>query len=171
MGRIGNGVDRKRCGRAAALILATTGAVWTQVACEKRPGRAPAPQSKPAYDADYLAALSVADDFCQAWKSRDVAGGRALMSQRMIRAYPDERLRDALAGAANPRHVAYEISAGRLLPDGRRAFDVRLFFAYEGAHDDRIESPLAQVVLAREPTGPYRVDEFPIPVGESRLRE
>ncbi len=139
--------------------------------CEDAPP--PAPETQPAetrYNDSYIGALAAANGFCHAWLQRDETAGRALLSLRMIRRYPDELLRDAIVGQANPRHAAYEIFKGQRLPDGRYAFDVRLFFRYTGGHADLIESPLTQVVMARDEANAWRVDEFPVPETHDRPR-
>lgn len=123
------------------------------------------PTTKPArtrYDKSYVAALSVADSFCQAWLERNEAIGRGLLSRQMLRKYSNQQLRDAIVGYANPTHAAYELFNGERLTAGRYAFSVRLFFRYAGGHTDRLESPLEQIVIAYD-AGRWWVDEFPMP--------
>jgi hypothetical protein len=126
----------------------------------------PPPASQPAetrYNEAYAGALAAVDDFCQAWVKGDAVAGRALLSVRMQRRYPDQLLGDVIAGSGNPRHAAYEIHNGRRLGDGRYAFDVRLFFCYSGVHGDKLESPLEQAIVAQDDAGRWRIDAFPIP--------
>ena len=136
---------------------------WILAGCEKTP---PEPETQPANtarDDAYIAALAVANEFCQAWKHRDEAAGRALLSLRLIRQHSDKRLSAAIVGVSNPHHAAYEISEGRKLAEGRYEFKLRLFFQYTGLHGDRIESPLDRIVVARIDAEHWRVDQFPIP--------
>lgn len=133
--------------------------------CE-RPAARP-PTTRPAqatdYDDQYVAALASADAFCQAWKQRDEAAGRALLSKRFLRKYPDSRIADAIVGRTGPDHAAYEIASGRRLGPGRYGFDVKLLFTYSGLHGARIEPADQQVVVVRDPAGNWKVDRFPVP--------
>jgi len=152
------------------LVLAGLISLGPVGGCESPPP--PPPETQPAetrYDDAYLAALSVVDDFCHAWKNRDLQAGRALLSRRTIRRHPDARIRDAIVGAENPKHAAFEIIEGKKLSDGRYVFDVRLFFRYAGLQSDRIESPIEKIVIARDESGRWRVSELPIPRIPGRL--
>ncbi|MHC4294321.1 MAG: hypothetical protein ACYSTL_01915 [Planctomycetota bacterium] len=133
---------------------------------QTQPAQGQSAQKQPArakYDDDYLAALAAADAFCDAWKNSDEFAGRALLSARMRRRYPDRQLRDAIVGSDNPAHGAYEISNGRRMRDGRYSFDVRLLYRYSGQRSERIEAPVAKIVISHEKTGEWYVDEFPVP--------
>ena len=134
--------------------------------CKKTTQQPPPPaqeQTQTSYDLDYVAALAAANRFCQAWQAGNFSEGRKLLTRRLTRQHPDNRLRDAIAGPLNPRHSAYEVSDGKKLGPGRIEFQVRLFFGYGGDIEDRIETGLERMVLAREDDGRWRVDEFPIP--------
>jgi len=113
-------------------------------------------------DAEYVSALKVVNEFCQAWQQGNYLNARSLMSQRLLEGQPAEKLTDAIATAGNPAHSAYEIHEGRRLDDGRLAFAVRLYRSFEGKLQSRVESPLERVVLARGQDGQWRVDEFPL---------
>ena len=110
----------------------------------------------------YIAALSVADDFCHAWKHRDMRAARALLSVRLLRAHPEEKVLDAIAGVPNPQHAAYEISGGEALADGRYAFVLQRFWHFIGRDAERVEAEKECLVIARE-DGAWRVDDFPMP--------
>ena len=137
--------------------------------CQRDEQPPPEPATRPAetpIDDDYVDALATANEFCNAWKSRDYAAGRALMSRDFIRRYPEKRLRAALEGMPNPQHVAFEIFDGEPLRDGRIAFKVRQLFRYTGQIDDRIEGPLQRIVIIRDDSdkrGKWLVGDFPIP--------
>ena len=129
----------------------------------KQPGPPPSTQpAQTAYNDQYVGALAVAGDFCQAWQHQDEAAGRELLSQRFLRRYPDRQIRDALVGTTNPRHAAYEIAGGQRLGEGRYAFDVKLFYAFSGGHGDRLELARERIVAVRQADGLWKVDQFPL---------
>ncbi len=161
-----------RCSAALLLTAVICLSVWG-VGCKRPGGRKPPatrptkskikPAPAPVYDDDYTAALGVANMFCQAWKTRDLYVGQALLSAGMKAKYTPERIRQMIMGQANPRPAAYEIFAGRRLDDGRLAFSLRLFHSYAGRNYNRIEAPLNRIVIARDDAGQWKVDEFPVP--------
>ncbi len=135
--------------------------------CEQSPQQKSA-QPKPAekknpYTKDYLGAVAVADEFCYAWKHRNITTARRLMGKGMIRRYPDVRLHAAIVGQENPRHAGFELSNGRSSRDGRYEFDVKLFFHYVGEMYERIESPKETIIVARSDEGFWVVEDFPVP--------
>lgn len=145
----------------AVLLLLSPG-------CEDPGGDQDAPTTRPAEnataadDAAYASALRAANDFCRAWQMRDYRTGRAMLTVRLQRKYPEDDLRAAIAGQTNPRHEAYEVSAGNRLGEGRYAFRLRLFLLYSGERDIRVESPVERIVLMKDKSGQWRVDEFPM---------
>ena len=144
------------------LILAGLVAGVGVCGCEQT---GPPPSTQPAqtdYNDQYVAALAVAGDFCQAWQHHDESAGRALLSQRFLRSYADRQIRDALAGAGNPRHAAYEIAGGERLGEGRYGFDVKLFYAFAGGHSDKLELARERIVVVRQAAGSWKVDRFPV---------
>jgi len=135
---------------------------WTSTACD-RPVAGPASRrSAKSYDADYLSALAAANQFCQAWRERDVDTAKALLSDRIRRTFSNQRIADALSGPSNPRHAAYEVSDGNRGPRGTIAFRLRLFYRYAGQAQDRIEAPVTSIVLYRDESGAWLVDRFPL---------
>jgi hypothetical protein len=152
-----------RCqGRAAAAILIPVAALLA--GCHRRSSAPPAPaaRAQPSWDADYVAALAAANRFCHAWRQRDLRAGKDLLSTRIKRTFPEARIRDALVGAPNPEHAAFELSDGERVEDGRVVFRLRLFFRYAGRAADRIEAPSERIVLVRDAAGQWHVDEFPL---------
>ena len=156
---------------AVALIAALT-----PLACEKMQreatsgesaeGGAEAPGPRAAAEApddDYVRALAVANRFCQAWRQRRYAAGKALLTRRLVRQHPEQRLRDLIAGPHNPRHAAFEVFGGRRLGPGRFEFSVRLFLRFVGESEQRIETLAERIVLVRDGSGTWRVDDFPAP--------
>jgi len=161
------GATAGRRARAARLaVLAALGAA--AAGCERPP--APPPASRPAtqspYDERYVSALAAAGEFCRAWRRSDLAAGKAMLTLRVRRTYSDARMRDAIAGLGNPAHGAFEIGDGEPLPGGRMAFHVRLFFRFAGQVDSRVEVADERIVLARDESGQWMVDEFPMLAGE-----
>jgi hypothetical protein len=113
-------------------------------------------------DTDYVLALSAANSFLEAWRTRDQERGLALLSPRLREANTEDYWRGLISGVSNPHHQAFEIDDGEKLPDGRFAFDVYLYDHYFGETDEVFprNSP-DQIVLTK--TGPedWRVDEVP----------
>ncbi len=158
-----------RRNRSLVLLLAAAGVVLSLAGCDDEAGRSPASATQPAGKtpspddhAAYASALGSANDFCLAWRTRDYEAGRAMLTVRLQRKYPEDSLRSAIVGLANPRHEAYEISAGSRLGKGRFAFKLRLFLLYSGERDTRIEAPVERIVLVQDDSGKWRVDEFPM---------
>ena len=146
-----------------SILHATALAVMlTPAACD-RPAAGPGSQ-RPAktYDDNYLAALAAANEFCQAWRERDVDTAKALLSPRIRRTFSNQHIADALSGTSNPHHAAYEISDGERGPRGTIVFRLRLFYRYTGRAQDRIEAPAASIVLYRDEGGNWLVDRFPL---------
>ncbi len=133
--------------------------------CRAKPGSTPSPQTQPAdrpLEEKHLYALAVANGFCEAWRTRDYPTARMMMSRRLVRKYPDKRLRDAVTGLPNPRHVAYQISGGQVLSSDRVAFELRLFLVFTGERDSKYEASTGRIVLVRDAEGRWLVDEFPL---------
>ena len=150
-------------------LAASCLAAWAGLACEQAPPPGPT-STRPAetpYDADYLAALAIADRFCEAWRAGDVGVGRMLLTRRLIRQHSDQRINDAIAARGNPRHEAFEIFDGQRLADGRFAFRVRLFLSYAGQSGQRIETPVELIIVAPGEDGQWRVDGFPLLQGST----
>ena len=150
---------------AVGLLVAAAIVASMPLACQQEQ-QPPPPTTQPAetpLDDNYIDALAAANQFLDAWKKCDYPIGKARMSRRLIRQYPESRLRDAVTGLPNPHHVAFEIFDGKRLPDGRIAFKIRLFYKYTGQINDKIEGPVQRIILAADDTGDWLVDEFPIP--------
>lgn len=141
---------------AAAILLA---GAWA--GC-KRTRSTPPPDQTPStqYDAGYAGALAAANEFCHAWRRGDLEAGKALLSRRILRTFPDIRIRDAIVGLPSPQHVAFEIAGGSRGDDGSMTFGVRLFYRFLGQADERIEGPAETIALRRDDAGVWRVDRF-----------
>ena len=132
--------------------------------CDRPASRKPSGGSR--YDANYLAANATANEFCEAWRLRDVPAGKALLSSRAKRTYPDARIHDALAGSPSPLHASFEVHSGTRGSDGSLAFRLLLHYRYLGQAQERIESREEQIVLTRDESGAWLVDRFPLLAGE-----
>ena len=136
---------------AAAALLAMAG-------CEESSS---GPRSRRG-DAEYLAALVVANDFCQAWQDRDLAAAEALLTDSLIASMREREIRDALVGPGTVEHVAFELSAGS--GSGTRLiFPVRSYTRFLGTTEDRIETIRGRIELVRGDGGIWRVSGFPTP--------
>ena len=146
-----------RCARTL-LSVAPVLAIAAAPGCEGDP----APTAD-ATDPAYASAVAAANDFLGAWREKDLSAGRALLSDRLIRGHTFSQIEDALRGHPNAQHAAYVLCPGEPAGEGRFAFRVRLFFRFTGKLDDRVESSVHRVVVARDDRGEWRVDRFPIP--------
>jgi len=127
-----------------------------------RIGKPSGPAKAADCDADYVLALSAANEFFEAWRGRNPEKGIARLSPRLLQSEPRDAWFQAIVGCSNPHHAAYEICSGRRLPDGRFAFDVRLFEHYTGfpvGGDD--VGKLESVKLVQIEQGDWRIDEVP----------
>ena len=120
--------------------------------------------SQPAdlnFGSDAIEALAAANQFCRHWRMRDYESGRSMLSRRLLRKYPDSDMRTAIAGTSNPHHGAFAIFEGQEIGPGRFAFKIRLFLIYTGQRDYRYEAPVKRIVVERDETGQWLIDEFP----------
>jgi len=131
------------------------------VSCQRAsPPRKPA--ATQTYDAHYIGALAAADEFCDAWRRRDVRTAKILLSRRVRRTFPDAQIQDAIAGPPSPGHAAYEISGGSRSTDGSFTFALRLFYRFAGRAQERIEARSDSIAVQRDDTGTWLVDRFPL---------
>ncbi len=156
-----NGIPGKlprRLRVAVALSAVTAAAVF---GCRPRDQAPPAAAAEdPEYLAAYADALAVANAFCRAWQAKDVGAGKALLSTRVRRTFPDQQMHDAIAGPANPAHLAFEIHDGSR-EDERFAFRLRLFYRFAGRAQQRVEARDEAILLVREGEA-WLVDAFPL---------
>jgi hypothetical protein len=109
----------------------------------------PKTKSTDFVDQDYVLALSTANRFLEAWQGRDVDGALAITSRRVKGCYPAERLATYLSGLSNPHHEAFEIAVDKRLPDGRYAFEVRLYEHYAGEKWREPKKKASRIVLVQ----------------------
>src|SRR5436309_15021895 len=110
---------------ATTIVAALTVSVILAGARDQRPTAA---------TADYVAALSVANQFLHAWIQRDQSPGIQLMSPRLRSSPAADKsgevgswLEQYMSGLSNPHHVAFEIGQGRSVAKGRFEFPVVLY--------------------------------------------
>ena len=122
----------------------------------------PEPEAEAFIDTDYVLALSAADRFLAAWRSRHQDDGLTMLSSRLVKSKGEQHWRDEISGISNPHHQAYEISGGRRLGDGRFAFDVWLYEHYTGF---RVEpgprGKPRRIILIKVAPEEWKVDEVP----------
>jgi hypothetical protein len=113
-------------------------------------------------DTDYVLALSAANRFLSAWRSRNQDNGLTELSPRLLKSKGERWWRDEISGISNPHHESYEITNGRRLPGGRFTFDVWLYEYYTGekfAPTPRWRPD--KIILIRVSPGEWKVDEAP----------
>jgi hypothetical protein len=120
-------------------------------------------KSKPPEDIDqnYISALASAERFLFAWQTRDASDGLALLSNRLRAAHQTSFLQHYIIGDENPAHAAFEISNGKKLPDGRYAFEVRLFENQRGEFWQGKRPKPSRIVMAASDLDRWLVDELP----------
>jgi len=151
----------------AALAAAAVLCCLLPAGCKKdaTPTTAPADkgQTPDKTDAGYVQALAVANAYCRAWQKKDWAAAKELLSDALQQRHPAERLVNAVIGAPNHAHEAYEVSNGQRLTAGRYAFDVRLHVRLSGGWEDRAEARRERIVIARDASGKWKVDDLAVP--------
>ena len=143
----------------AAAVLAALLAVASAGCREEDAPLAPADEG---YTHDYADALAVANAFCRAWQQGDYIAGRRDLHPLVIKKYPEGRIEDAIRGSGNPAHVAFELYDGKKIAEDQYAFHLRLLLRYEGQFEQRLEAPEGRIVVIRDPSGAWRVAEFPL---------
>ena len=113
-------------------------------------------------DTDYVLALSTANRFLEAWRSRNQETGLALLSPSLRKAQTEDEWRMGISGASNPHHHSYEVTNGESLPDGRIQFDVWLYEHYTGQKGEAVSrQKVKQIILIETGDGNWKVDGVP----------
>ena len=114
-------------------------------------------------DEDYVLALSTANKFLSAWQTRDQPAGLSLLSSSLRGGESEDELRRYISGLSNPYHASFEIGPGKRLPDGRFAFEVRLYEHYRGQQiqERHLRPRPSRLVLAQISPEDWLVDELP----------
>ena len=149
---------------AVVIVLLSCTTTWAQSA-----KRLPTP----SVNADYVRALFTADKFLDDWKTRNTQEGLALLSSALKSKKSNEELSSYISGTSSPSHAAFEINSGRRLPDGRYAFEVKLYDYYYAATPESQESKCpesSRIVLVKSEVseskfrvGSWLVDQLPTP--------
>jgi len=117
---------------------------------------------EPHVDTDYVLALSSANTFLEAWRSRDQDSGLALLSDRLLKSRSEDEWRLAISGVSNPHHQSYEITRGHRLEDGRIQFSVWLYEHYTGERQAKSPRQISERIIVRKVRDDvWRIDEVP----------
>lgn len=152
-----------------ALLIAIVAVLVLSTTTQAQPARL----STAPVNADYVRALFAADKFLYAWKTRNTQEGLALVSPALKSKKPNDELFSYISGTSSPSHAAFEVNSGRKLPDGRYAFDVKLYEYYYAATPESQMSKCpeaSRIVLVKSGVsdtkfrvGNWLVDELPAP--------
>jgi len=113
-------------------------------------------------DTDYVLALSTANKFLEAWRSRGQDAGLALLSPRLRKSRTEDEWRMAISGISNPHHQSYEITGGKRLSDASIQFDVWLHDHYTGEQQASSPRQAAQhIILIKVGREEWEVDGVP----------
>ena len=87
----------------------------------------------------------------------------SLLSSSLRGGESEDELRRYISGLSNPYHASFEIGPGKRLPDGRFAFEVRLYEHYRGQQiqERRLRPRPSRLVLAQISPEDWLVDELP----------
>ncbi len=114
-----------------------------------------------AVNQEYVLALSAANQFLDAWRTRDQEKGLALLSTGLKRLRGIEELRIYISGLSNPHHQAFEIFHGKQLGDTSYAFPVILYEHYTGEKWRNKELKPRELVLVKGERDEWFVDALP----------
>jgi hypothetical protein len=123
--------------------------------------RNPKERSSVYVDSDYILALTAANRFLEAWRTRHQDNGIAAISGDAIREKGEQYWRNMISGISNPHHQAYEVGEGSRIDDRRFAFRVWLHELYTGEEHPGAPRDRGRVLVVREVGhGQWRVDEI-----------
>jgi len=110
----------------------------------------------PIPDADYVAALAVADHFLQAWQSGDTEKGIVLLSSHARAAATADVVEKFFS---NPETSGFEINHGKLLKRGRYEFPIVLISAT--ASPVHLRRRFSTIVIVNTGNNDWAVDNLP----------
>jgi len=113
-------------------------------------------RSEPGLNPEYVAALSAADRFLQAWQSNDTENGVALLTSGAKNVATTDGIDRFFS---NPAPSAYEIGRGKLLKHGRYEFPVVLVLG--ASNRSRIRRRFSTVVMVNTGSNDWAVDKLP----------
>jgi hypothetical protein len=111
--------------------------------------------SAPVLEAGYVAALSAADRFLQAWQSGDVENGIALLASHAKEKITAERLDNFFS----PPLSAYEIGRGKLLK--RRRYEFPVVLMQTGAKNTHPRRRFSSIIVLQSGGNDWAVDKLP----------
>ena len=110
---------------------------------------------------DYVLALSAADQFLNAWATRNQDDGMALLSPRLKNKFPEDYFRYYLSGLSNPHHQAFEVGQGKRLTSGKFSFPVMMYLHYTGQKETNEHPKSLTIVMVQAGPENWLVDALP----------
>jgi hypothetical protein len=114
------------------------------------------PRTQAALNPEYVAALSAADRFLQAWQSNDTENGVALLTSGAKNVATTDGIDRFFS---NPAPSAYEIGRGKLVKQGRYEFPVVLVLS--ASDRSRVRRRFSTVVMVNTGSNDWAVDKLP----------
>jgi hypothetical protein len=116
------------------------------------------PHAATATDNDYVAALSAADRFLQAWQTQDHEAGLLLLTDSAKHVTSEEQLEKMLSpGTSTPR--GYQIARGKKLSAGRYSFPMTLY-EVTGPHKP-LHIHNSQIIVVHTGKDDWAIDKLP----------
>jgi hypothetical protein len=116
------------------------------------------PHSATATDSDYVAALSAANHFLQAWQTQDHEAGLLLLTDFAKNVTSEDQLEKMLSpGTSTPR--GYQIARGKKLNAGRYTFPVTLY-EVTGPHKP-LRTRNSQIIVVHTGKDDWAIDKLP----------
>jgi hypothetical protein len=109
-------------------------------------------------DREYVAALSSANRFMNAWQTQDHEAGIILLTDTAKHQVPEDRLR-AFFAPGSAIQQGYEISRGKKLQPGRYTFPVALFEI--GPDHKWVHPRFSQIIVVNTGKDDWAVDKLP----------
>jgi hypothetical protein len=113
-----------------------------------------------AVDEDYVAALTTASRFLQAWQAQDQENVILMLSDH-LRQHTAESSIEEFVSPCSAVNQAYELGRGRKLTPGRYQFPVTLFTLRTANHPRWIQPHPSDLVLVKSGKNDWFVDKLP----------
>jgi len=111
-----------------------------------------------ATDSNYVAALSAANRFLQAWQTQDHEAGLLLLTDSVKHGTSEDQLEKLLSpGVSTPR--GYQIARGKKLNNGRYVFPITLFEVSGPRKPSRTHN--SQIIVVETSKDDWAVDKLP----------
>lgn len=144
---------------AVACLLILIIALALPIGAKNTVARASKLKGGVAADADYITALSTADQFLHAWMRQDHEAGLMMLTDEAKRRTTEERLQ-AFFSAAPETQQAFEISHGKKVKSGRYEFPVALLEVVPGK-GNAVHRRFSQIIVTRTSRNDWAVDKLP----------